>query len=212
MKIVAIGCVAAAVLLESRAAEWDHYQIILDRHPFGALRDATNNVPDYAKPLRLSAIWQARGQLRAGFEDSAAKRNFVLGCGEKSEDGLELVEVHYADESVVIRKGTETAVMHLQAGASTNPPPPFIASMSGSAASSTNNPWREFYERYRSRRLDERPGGATQPMPVAMPMMYDAGAPPMPPMPTTGMNVPGMGSQYQTDGVDPRAYKKKRTR
>ena len=146
----------------TRATEWDHYQVILERHPFGTLKDATNNLPDYAKGLRLSAIWQIRGQPRAGFEDAVAKRDFVLSRGETSEDGLELMEVHMADESVVIRKGAEVATMHIQAGASTNAQA-MAALQAASSPGTAPNPWREFYERYRQRRQQEGGGNPAQP-------------------------------------------------
>jgi len=144
-------------VMMARGAEWDHYQVILDRHPFGALRDATNSTPDYAKNLRLSAIWLVNGQPRAGFEDSTAKRDYVLHCGESTDDGLQLLEIRYTDEAVVIRKGKEIAVLHLQVGASTNIPPINVGPTNLTAQSGTNgNPWREFFERYRQRRREER--------------------------------------------------------
>ena len=185
MKATSPICLAAMVLLLGNAvcgAEWDHYQVILDRHPFGMLRDTTNAAPDYAKSLRLSAIWQVHGQPRAGFEDSAAKHDFVLTCGESTEDGLQLVEIRYADESVVVRKGTEVAVLHLQAGASTNIPPinvgpPSLAGQPGAAV----NPWREFYERYRQQRRDERANQMQQQgMPGGQPDVRFGGQTPAP--------------------------------
>jgi hypothetical protein len=163
MKTIATLCFAATMsfaMVTSRGAEWDHYQIILDRHPFGALRDATNNTPDYAKNLRLSAIWLVNGLPCAGFEDSTAKRDYVLHCGESTDDGLQLLEIHYADEAVVIRKGKELAILHLQVGASTNIPPINIGQTNLTGQAGANgNPWREFFERYRQRRREERANG-----------------------------------------------------
>jgi len=152
----------------ARAAEWDHYQVILDRHPFGSLTVANTNVtPDFAKSLRLSAIWMAHGQPRAGFEDSAdkLKRDFVLGRGEISEDGVELVEVNVADEAATIRKGNESATLHIQSGASTNMP---VVGAPGMPPGGGNpgNPWREFYERYRQRHQQDGGGGPTPPFPM----------------------------------------------
>ncbi|TAN38586.1 MAG: hypothetical protein EPN23_02160 [Verrucomicrobia bacterium] len=211
MKAVVTLSFTALLLMAAHAAEWERYQVILDRHPFGALtaKDATVT-PDYAKSLRLSAIWTVHGQLRAGFEDAAVKRDFVLACGEKSEDGLELVEVRYADEAVVVRKGTETTVLHMQAGASTNTPLN-IAPPPGSPAALTINPWREFYERYRSRRREERSNQVMQITapdggPVPQMQMNGAVAPPMPTAIT-----PEMESQLQTQGVIPPSHKKRKS-
>ncbi len=164
--------VSLAVLLAAfaaRAAEWDHYQVILDRHPFGALTVAATNVtPDFAKSLRLSSIWMAHGQPRAGFEDSAdkLKRDYVLSRGEISEDGVELVEVNIADEAAIIRKGAETATLHIQAGASTNMPMVNAPGMAPGGAGNPANPWREFYERYRQRHQQDGTAGPPPPFPM----------------------------------------------
>ncbi|MCX7007779.1 MAG: hypothetical protein NTY53_11125 [Kiritimatiellaeota bacterium] len=164
--LVSLALLSAALI--TRAAEWDHYQVILDRHPFGALENInTNAIPDFAKSLRLSALWMAHGQFHAGFEDNTdkIKRDYVLSRGELSEEGIELVDVNVADESAVIRKGTETATLHVQAGASTNMPIVNVPGMPPGAGN-TGNPWRDFYERYRQRHQQE--GGGGQP-PFPMP-------------------------------------------
>ena len=163
--------VSLALLLAAftaRAAEWDHYQVILDRHPFGALTVAnTNVIPDFAKSLRLSAIWMAHGQPRAGIEDSTEKlkRDYVLVRGEVSEDGIELLDVNVADEAAMIRKGIETATLHIQSGASTNMPVVGAPGMPPGAGN-PGNPWREFYERYRQRHQQDGGGGAPPPFPM----------------------------------------------
>ena len=189
MKAVVTLCSAVLLLMAAHAAEWEYYQVVLDRHPFGALaaKDAAIT-PDYAKSLRLSALWHLHGQPRAGFEDSATKKNFTLACGEKSEDGLELVEVRYADEAAVVRKGTEVTVLHMQAGVSTNAPLN-IAAPTGSPTAPTTNPWREFYERYRQRRHEERNSNQ-----VTRGMSYGEAMPPMPvpQMPDDRMMAPPM--------------------
>ncbi|MCX7009609.1 MAG: hypothetical protein NTY53_20590 [Kiritimatiellaeota bacterium] len=112
-----ISVVLLGLALGAGAAEWSRYQVILDKHPFGTQVNLTNTAPDFIKNLRLSALWHVRGQLRAGFADVATKRDFVLGCGERTDAGLELIEVRYADATVVLRQGGEVALLHLQAGA-----------------------------------------------------------------------------------------------
>jgi hypothetical protein len=190
MKLLA-SLVLLLAALTARAAEWDRYQVILDRHPFGTLTVANTNItPDFAKSLRLSAIWMAHGQPRAGFEDTAEriKRDFVIGRGEVSEDGLELVDVNISEEAAVIRKGNETATLHIQSGASTNLPvvgAPGMAGMPPGAGAA--NPWREFYERYRQRHQQEGGGGA----PPAFPM------PPGGPGGATFSIAPGSGAAGQ---------------
>ena len=171
MKELAVSLALLSATCLAHAAEWDHYQVILDRHPFGTLTVVNTNVtPDFAKGLRLSSIWMAHGQPRAGFEDSSdkIKRDFVLGRGELSEDGLELVDVNVADESAVIRKGAETATLHIQSGASTNLPVVGATGMPGMppGGGNPNNPWREFYERYRQRHQQDGGGGQTPPFPM----------------------------------------------
>jgi len=109
----------------------------------------------------------ARGQYRAGFEDNTdkIKRDYVISRGEMSEDGIELVDVNVADESAIIRKGTETATLHVQAGVSTNMPIVNVPGMTPGGGN-TGNPWRDFYERYRQRHQQD--GSAPQP-PFPMP-------------------------------------------
>lgn len=152
----------------ARAAEWDHYQVILEKHPFGVLNSLNTNVtPDFAKSMRLCSIWMAHGQPRAGFEDTSEKikRDYVLGRGEVSEDGIELVDVNVGDESAVIRKGPETATLHIQSGASTNLPVVGAPGMPPGAGSS-GNPWRDFYERYRQRHQQDGGVGGPPPFPA----------------------------------------------
>lgn len=189
--LTTVACIA-------RAAEWDHYQVILDRHPFGALTAANTNVlPDFAKSLRLSAIWMAHGQCRAGIEDATdkIKRDYVLSRGELSEDGLELVDVNVTDESAVIRKGAETATLHVQAGASTNMPAVNVPGMPPQpGGASSGNPWRDFYERYRQRHQQE--GGAGAPPPPGFPMQ-GGGTFQMGPGANGTISVMGGGAQGQ---------------
>jgi len=46
--IASLALLSAALTV--RAAEWDHYQVILDRHPFGALATVnTNAIPDFPR-------------------------------------------------------------------------------------------------------------------------------------------------------------------
>jgi len=169
MKVLAVSLALLSATCLAHAAEWDHYQVILDRHPFGTLAVVNTNItPDFAKSLRLSSIWMAHGQPRAGFEDSAdkIKRDFVIGRGEVSEDGVELVDVNVADEAAIIRKGNETATLHIQSGASTNLPVVGAPGMPPGAGGNPNNPWREFYERYRQRHQQDGSGGPATPFPM----------------------------------------------
>ena len=165
---ICLALLSAACL--ARATEWDHYQVILEKHPFGALTALNTNItPDFAKSMRLCSIWMAHGQPRAGFEDASEKikRDYVLGRGEVSEDGIELVDVNVGDESAIIRKGTETATLHIQSGSSTNLPVVGAPGMPPGAGSS-GNPWRDFYERYRQRHQQDG-GAAGGPPPFPMP-------------------------------------------
>jgi hypothetical protein len=150
---IAVVLLCAAV--SAGAAEWSRYQVIRDKHPFGTLTNSTNATPDFARSLRLSALWQVRGQWRAGFEDAAGKRDFVLGCGERTDSGFELAEVRYADGTVVLRQGGEVALLRLQAGAATP----------GPTGLSAANPWRTFNESFRQRHPSD--GANAQPPRIA---------------------------------------------
>lgn len=134
-----ISVVLLSLVLGTGAKEWSHYQVILDKNPFGAQVDSTNATPDFARSLRLSALWQVRGQMRAGFEDVATKRDFVLGGGERTNFGLELIEIRYMESAVVLRQGNAVAFLRLQANAATPAPV-------GASIPTTANPWRAIQE------------------------------------------------------------------
>lgn len=99
---------------------FERYQVILDRKPFGEAPPVPEVPPpppspseSFARTLRLSALLEVEdGGLRAGIVDQQTQKSFFLGEGEVVE-GIELVSVDYDNEEVVLRRGSEMAVLKL---------------------------------------------------------------------------------------------------
>ncbi len=98
---------------------FSHYEVILQRRPFGdaaptaaelaaANRPVVPAGPSYIDSLRLCAITDADGAIRVGFVDIKAKppKTYFLFVGQ-SEDGIEVVDADYENESVILSKGGE---------------------------------------------------------------------------------------------------------
>lgn len=111
--------------------DWDRYQVILDRAPFGrapvgvdpsiaadaaaaAAAAAEEQGPALADIVRLSVVTLYGGRPAAGFTDSTTGRSFYLFEGESVED-YTLVSVDASGSSVVLRKGAQEAELMLGA-------------------------------------------------------------------------------------------------
>ncbi|MCX6996646.1 MAG: hypothetical protein NTV49_06080 [Kiritimatiellaeota bacterium] len=119
-----IGLACAGIAAAAPTTDFDRYQIILDRNPFGvsggvqAATAVTNlNLADtFAKSLRMSALLDLPAGPRVGLINTAlTNQSYYLGVGEKSDDGVELVSINYLAEEAVLRKGLETVVLKLSA-------------------------------------------------------------------------------------------------
>lgn len=103
-------------------ADFERYQVILNRKPFGVAPPPPPVVPtispeqSFARTIRMSALLELEdGSIRVGLIDSQGNKSFFLGVGEM-EDGIELVSASYKDEEAIIRKGSEMAVIKLASG------------------------------------------------------------------------------------------------
>jgi hypothetical protein len=102
--------------------DFERYQVILDRKPFGTAPPAEATavtVPaqdSFAKNLRMSALLEMDdGTMKIGLIDQASNKSFFLAVGD-TEEGVELVSADYDKEEAVVRKGAEMAVIKLQSG------------------------------------------------------------------------------------------------
>jgi len=117
-----VGTTATAVSVHAAREPFDRYLVIVGKKPFGkveALPDpspAGAGEPFFAKELRLSGIINLGGRPKAYIEDARSKSSLALGLGDV-EDGMELVSVDEQKESVILRKGTQMAVLELQGSA-----------------------------------------------------------------------------------------------
>ncbi len=119
------GIVAALVAAGALAGETDgmeRYRVILERHPFGRPEAPAAPPPAapaedaaFAQNLRVSTLIEDAQGVRVGLADAANRRSYLLRVGDDIE-GIELVRADFRDETVVLRRGGEEAVLRLQAG------------------------------------------------------------------------------------------------
>ena len=106
-----------AVALPS-LGDFERYQLILDRKPFGVLVEeapamAGSVIPPFVQHWRLSAMVANAEGSKAGLVDKRSNQSFLLAIGEKTDDGVELVETRPEDGSVVLTWQGQTFVLDL---------------------------------------------------------------------------------------------------
>lgn len=132
--------VAISVLLAGYTAcgavvrDFDRYEIILNRRPFGdvpsdaelaaAAAPVAPAGPSFVDSLKMCAITSGGGALRVGFLDTKTTppRTYFLFVGE-SEDGIEVVSADYDAETALLRKGGEERMLAMTLATSTAAPP-----------------------------------------------------------------------------------------
>lgn len=118
------------------SADWDRYQVILDREPFGrapkpgdtsaadaaaaaaAAAEAVPQGPGLAETVRLSVVTLYGGAPAAGFTDTTTGRSFYLFEGQTVKDGTTgedytLVAVNASGDGATLRKGLQEAELSL---------------------------------------------------------------------------------------------------
>ena len=117
----------AGAFADSAVRPFSDYQVILDRKPFGAPPDRSQEpervVPvseSFAASLQLSNIYELDdGNLRAAIVDRKDNSFFSLMIGEASDGGIELVDADYDKGEAVLKKGEEVVVLTMGGGEST---------------------------------------------------------------------------------------------
>lgn len=182
--ILLLAGIAGALLgwseAHAQAAGFDRYRSILDRNPFGGAStggvfgvgaDAiAPSAESFARSLRLTALIQeSDGVSRVGLSDDKAQRTYLLAQGERSEDGIEVVEIRPDREETVLRRGTEVVLLKMESGTS--------AEISSSASGKTSRG-----NGFDGRRRFDR--SASPAAPISMPQ------PPQPPSAVPATPVP----------------------
>ena len=102
--------------------DFNRYQLILDKQPFGQEppENEVVQVPaseSFARNLRLSMLFEGPdGTTRAGIVDNTTKKSYILRIGEP-QDGLEMVEADIKTSEAMVRKDNEVALFKLEADA-----------------------------------------------------------------------------------------------
>lgn len=127
MQKAVIGMLAALAAAAAAAAvpavrPFADYQVILDRKPFGAPPDRSQEPEkvtpvgeSFAAQMILSGIYEMEdGNLRVAIVDKKDNSYFDLVVGEKSEQlGIELLDVDYEKEEAVLKKDEEVVVLRM---------------------------------------------------------------------------------------------------
>ena len=146
---IALSLLLSGVACAAPAFDFSRYNIILTRRPFGeapadSAADDTGRPPpvqtgpSFADSLRVCAMTDVDGLLRVGIVDIKAKpmKTYFLFVGETSEDGIQVVDANYDDESVTLQKGDDVRQLSMSGGgaSSASASRPASGSMSRSAA------------------------------------------------------------------------------
>lgn len=103
---------------------FERYRVILDRKPFGEPPPPPPAPPpqaipaaqSFARNLRLVALVEDDdGNIEVGVMNTQNNSSFYLRIGE-IEDGIELLSANYEEESAVLKKDAEIAVVTFTAG------------------------------------------------------------------------------------------------
>jgi len=108
-------------ITSTRTNSFESYKSIIDREPFGKTDNPIVKTPTIpivvtnssSGGLRLCSLVDLNGRLYAGFQDQSNKTDFVLQVGEKTTNNLELVEVDYENESIILRNLANTNKIEL---------------------------------------------------------------------------------------------------
>jgi len=96
------------------SAPFSRYQVILDRHPFGAVTPVQQTqtapppaeIPPFVKDLRMCAVTENDAGVRVGFVNIASKPmdSYFLYIGETSDDGITVMDADFEKEGAKLRK------------------------------------------------------------------------------------------------------------
>lgn len=122
--MVVWAAAGATALAEPVARPFSDYQVILDRKPFGAPPDRSQEpervVPvseSFAASLQLSGIYELDdGNLRAAIVDRKDSSFFSIMVGETSDSGIELLDADYDKGEVFLKKGEELVKLTMGSG------------------------------------------------------------------------------------------------
>lgn len=101
------------------AHDWAHYQMIVERAPFGKEPPPEAELPlqppgALASEYRLCMLYEdSDGRLKAGLVSKVNDKSLFLEAGETGGD-LELVEVRLSEGVAMLQKGSQIALLRLE--------------------------------------------------------------------------------------------------
>ncbi|OVE75219.1 hypothetical protein BVX97_05250 [bacterium E08(2017)] len=122
---IALIAVAAGNLMAAVVPDFDKYEVILARKPFGEapaapvgptpeqLKAMQKPQDSFAKYLQLIALTDDELGTRVGIYDKKSKSSFFLYVGEKSEGGIKVLEASFDKGQAELQMGSETSVLFM---------------------------------------------------------------------------------------------------
>ena len=105
--------------------EFDRYQVILDRKPFGepppvhVQAPPVDNTPPWAETYRLCSVYEdSNDRVQVALLDIKTKKPVMLTLGGGSIEGIELLSANVNDEQATLEKNGEAITMKLEASKS----------------------------------------------------------------------------------------------
>ncbi|MDD4872886.1 MAG: hypothetical protein PHR77_20220, partial [Kiritimatiellae bacterium] len=114
---------AALQSVSAVSEDFSRYQGILDRKPFGepppdpsqVANAAASEAELFTKTLKMVAIrLDQNGRIRVGFLNQAAgNKSYYMRVGEKSDDGIELIDADFELESALLKKDLQSGWIYM---------------------------------------------------------------------------------------------------
>jgi hypothetical protein len=145
--------------------DFGRYEIILQTMPFGDTAasgmGAGGSVPpaqSFIRNLRLVALKEGDAGLRVGFIDIAAKpqRSYLLYVGDKSDDGIEVVDADFEGGKALLRMGGDEQWIEMGGPSAAAPAgmparPPAITRTASAPSTSPSSTANSYVARLRAR-------------------------------------------------------------
>jgi len=119
LRVAIAGWGVALAAHAATTTDFNRYQVILDRNPFGEVApivpagDAGLAVGEsFAKDYEMKAIIDDGDKIQLGILDKKTNKHIYLNIGQEIS-GMQLVSVNYDKEEAVLKMGAETTVIKL---------------------------------------------------------------------------------------------------
>ena len=113
LALIGLGVAVSPAAVDA-PSDFDRYQVILDRRPFGGPSNRANRntparpplpeLPPFTRQLELCFIGEGPTGQRVGFRNTSSGKRYYLYLRQTSEDGITVRRIHYDEEKVLLEK------------------------------------------------------------------------------------------------------------